>query len=232
MTRINDQREAVEQLFRADKNTFIDVAALNFVRFEDVDGNAIAHLKFKDGTSETIQGEAVINLGKHLTRFDNAQQNAPARSVEEEQVHVARSVEQKQGEVEGNHAAVPQQGGIHLETVEVPFDFHFNPYEGNKKAWYYRKDENGRRLIFAFVNAKGSCSVRPFDADHNVAFKKQYGHGPYQEHFADLIKGATPLTVAAQPNLELHCKERLPKDLFEYLRKQIEQIERNEGKGN
>ena len=57
-----------------------------------------------------------------------------------------------------------------------------------------------------------------------MAMGKRYSSGPYQEQFADLIEGATQVTVDSQPNLERDCKQRLPERLFAYLRQQIEQI--------
>ena len=33
-----------------------------------------------------------------------------------------------------------------------------------KKAWFYVKGSDGRAYILAMVNAKGSCSMRAFDA--------------------------------------------------------------------
>ena len=35
---------------------------------------------------------------------------------------------------------------------------------GRKKAWYYHRGADGRCYFLAFVNAKGSCSMRTFDA--------------------------------------------------------------------
>ena len=76
----------------------------------------------------------------------------------------------------------------------------------------------------AFVNAKGSCSVRPFDAKTGFALGKRYVSGNYQEKFADLIEGATELTVDVQPSLERDCKQRLPEQTFAHLSKQIDEI--------
>jgi hypothetical protein len=194
-------------LFKADRNFFIDLDTLKTARFEDTkDNEVIAHLLFKDGASETLEGDAARNLHRQLGGLDESAQKAThATPLEQEQFKAA--------------SAAPD---LHLGK------FHFSPSIttfASKKGWFYLKDRNGRRLILAFVNAKGSCSVRPFDADQNVALGKKYGPGDYQKHFADFVKGSAALTVDAQPNLERDCKERLPKDLFEYLRKQIEQID-------
>ena len=83
------------------------------------------------------------------------------------------------------------------------------------------KDENGREYFLAFVNAKGSCSIRAFDWDKGNFLGKHSQRGNYQNQFADLIAGATEVTVSSQPNLEGGWKERLPDHLLAYLRKQI-----------
>jgi len=92
---------------------------------------------------------------------------------------------------------------------------------GRKKAWYYRKDENSREYILAFVNAKGSCSLRTFEAESGIYKGKRYVAGNYQDNFAELIDGAVELTIYNQPNLERDCKERLPDDVLAHLKTQI-----------
>jgi hypothetical protein len=194
-------------LFQADKNLFLNLAALNIVRFDAEGQDTTAHLKFKDGGSETVHGEAARSLQRRLAGLANTDENA------------ASSAEQTEDD-----NATPQR--------LTPRPFHIGvltgPLLGRNKAWFYGRDKNGRGLILAFVNAKGSCSVRPFDGETSIALGKRYGSGPYQEHFADLIEGATELTVDSQPNLERDCKQRLPERLFAHLRKQIEKICMNE----
>lgn len=202
-------------LFRAHKNFFIDLDTLKTARFEDKDnGEVTAHLQFKDGDSETIKGEAASNLFKELGGVnDNASKPSYATPVENEEFQDASAAHD-----------------LHVGK------FHFSPSitafgSSSKKGWFYKRI-NGRRHIFAFVNAKGSCSVRPFDGDRNVALGKQYGPGDYQKYFADLVKGARSLTVDAQPNLERDCKEKLPDQLFKNLREQMDQIDKNEAESN
>jgi hypothetical protein len=115
--------------------------------------------------------------------------------------------------------AIPQPRAVLLPTAN---------FVGKNKGWFYQKDEDGRTLILAFVNAKGSCSMRPFDYGRNTALGKRYGRGDYQKSFADYLVGAQPLTVDRQPNLERECKDRLPTDTLEYLRNQIDSIEKAE----
>jgi hypothetical protein len=197
------------QFFQADANVFLDLTALTLVRFESTGQDATVHLKFKDGGSETIHGEAAINLHLHLTGVRDSGTDAPSESVQ--QLGIG-------GEVESGE---PPSKTIHLKNVVISSDTMFL---GRNKAWFFGKDKNGRGLILAFVNAKGSCSVRPFDGETSMALGKRYASGHYQEHFADLIEGATELTVDSQPNLERDCKQRLPERLFAHLREQIGRI--------
>jgi hypothetical protein len=192
-----------KSLFQADDNLFLDLAALNIVRFETEGQIPTAHPKFKDGGSETVQGVTACSLQQRLIAL---------LKIEESGSHLAEDAQ--------NADVIPQN------TVSGPvhFDITTAPLLGRNKAWFYGKDKSGRGLILAFVNAKGSCSVRPFDGETSIALGKRYGTGPYQEHFADMIEGSTELTVDSQPNLERDCKQRLPERLFTHLRKQIEQI--------
>jgi hypothetical protein len=189
-------------LFQADDNLFLDLAALNIVRFETKGQNATAHLKFKDGGSETIHGESAHSLQQRLaalSKVDESESSLAEHDLSDVAAHDSPS-----------HP-------VHIDLTTAPL-------LGRNKAWFYGKDKSGRGLILAFVNAKGSCSVRPFDGETSIALGRRYGSGPYQEHFADLIEGATELTVDSQPNLERDCKQRLPERLFAHLKKQIEQV--------
>jgi hypothetical protein len=95
------------------------------------------------------------------------------------------------------------------------------PEFSRTKAWYYLPDADGRRYIMAYVNAKGSCSMRTFDADTGAFLSKKYQPGNYQTQFADFTQNAVELTVYSQPNLERDCKERLPETLLAHLKKQL-----------
>jgi hypothetical protein len=116
------------------------------------------------------------------------------------------------------------------EGLEEPYADPFQPGFTRTKGWYYYKDEldfldekTERRYFLAFVNAKGSCSIRTFDADTGRFEGKKYYPGHYQEAFAGTISKATELTVKSQPNLERDCKERLPETVLAYLKKQVQE---------
>ena len=211
------------QFFQAASDVFLDLTSLALVRFKNAGEDATATLKFKDGGSETINGEAAINLHQHLKGDRASRATAAGQPVGDSLATRAPSSESvQQSAVDGGgESDHPQSKTIRLVNVVAPRDALFL---GRNKAWFYGKDKNGRCLILAFVNAKGSCSVRPFDSETGMALGKRYASGPYQEHFAELIEGATELTVQFQPNLERDCKQQLPEELFSYLRKQIERI--------
>lgn len=92
-----------------------------------------------------------------------------------------------------------------------------------ERAWYYVSQKNGRGQFLALANAKGSCSLRRFDAQDGKAIPKGSNRsGDYRDRFSAEIKGATPLTVAKQPNLERKCKERLPMLTLQELQRQVQ----------
>jgi hypothetical protein len=92
-----------------------------------------------------------------------------------------------------------------------------------KKGWFFSQSGN-RPAILAFVNAKGSSSVRSYDVQTGIFLGKTYRSGDYQDSFSDLVKGAVELTIDSQPNLERDCKERLPDRVLKYLKNQISEI--------
>lgn len=191
------------QLFQVDDTLFLDLDALNLIRFEVVGLDASAYLRFKDGGTETVHGETARNLQQRMMGAGNSGENTPSPVKRTER-----------------SGALPEPAPS--QPIKLTLSVNTTSLLGRNKAWFYRNDQEGRSLILAFVNAKGSCSVRPFDAETGIALGKRYASGPYQEEFADSIDGATELTVDHQPNLERDCKQRLPERLFGYLRKQIE----------
>ena len=78
-------------LFKADRNFFIDLDIFKTARFEDTkDNEVIAHLLFKDGAAETLEGEAARNLHRQLGGLDESAQKATqAAPFEQEQVKAA-----------------------------------------------------------------------------------------------------------------------------------------------
>jgi hypothetical protein len=90
-----------------------------------------------------------------------------------------------------------------------------------EKGWYYWKGKNGRGYFLAFVNAKGSCSMRRFEADGGAFLGREYKSGDYQEKFGEYLLAATDLYVSRQPNLERECKVRLPELVLSELQRQV-----------
>jgi hypothetical protein len=188
-------------LIQVDEANFLDLNALVYVRFENT-GDSKALLKFKDGGSEYIAGDSARNL-YHLLNGNNGS------ATGESPVHPIEPPPSR-----GESRQPIQLGNL---VIDRPISQAF----GRNKAWFCRKDENGRKYFLAFVNAKGSCSIRTFDGEKGIFLGKHSQSGNYQDKFSDLIAGATEVTVSSQPNLERDCKERLPDHLLAYLQKQI-----------
>lgn len=95
---------------------------------------------------------------------------------------------------------------------------------GNKteRAWYFWADTDGRKYFLAFVNAKGSCSIRKFDSHSGDFLGRKYNSGNFQVAFREYITSGKPVHVSHQPNLEKVCKERLPDPVLAELRRQIQ----------
>ena len=109
---------------------------------------------------------------------------------------------------------------IQPSEIDPTAALSMSPAFSKTKAWYHLTQTDGRRYILAFINAKGSCSMRTFSATNGQFIKRQYSKGNYQEEFAALIRNATELSVSFQPNLERDCKERLPEDVLAHLKAQ------------
>jgi len=97
-------------------------------------------------------------------------------------------------------------------------------HENIPKAWYYWEDEDNRGYVLAFVNGKGSCSLRRFDAESGEKLERLYRKGNFQVQFAEYIKATYRLHLSHQPNLERDCKRRLPMWVLSELRPQIDNI--------
>jgi hypothetical protein len=105
---------------------------------------------------------------------------------------------------------------------ECPSD---SPVAPNKveKGWYYLGAESGSGYFAAFVNARGSCSMRLFDARDGAFRKKTYKAGDFQESFSHELTGALRLHVGRQPNLERDCRASLRATVLAELRAEIQQ---------
>ena len=90
-----------------------------------------------------------------------------------------------------------------------------------KKAWFYYEDRGKQGYFLAMVNAKGSCSMRKFDAQTGRFLGKQYRSGNYQDQFAPFVAEAKEVWVRSQPNLERDCSPQLPEGILAELRAQL-----------
>jgi len=118
-------------------------------------------------------------------------------------------------------APTPQVGSIR-RPPEGPSD---SPVVPNKveKGWYYLDAGSGRGYFAAFVNGRGSCSMRLFDAQDGAFRKKTYKAGDFQEGFSHELTASLRLHISRQPNLERDCKDSLPAMVLAELRAQIQQ---------
>ncbi len=194
-------------LIQLQPNIFVDPATLSFVRFENLEHEPTATLRFQDGgDAEVLTGDAALQLHLRLQDGENADQSPP---LEPDSLN------------DGSESSIQDEHSVNGRTMKTE-TATMNAWSPQRnKAWYYRKDDQGREYFHAFVNAKGSCSVRSFDFKTGVFLGKEYEAGNYQDRFSKLVMGAVKVTVKTQPNLELYCKERLPDAVFTYLRKQV-----------
>jgi len=70
-----------------------------------------------------------------------------------------------------------------------------NVYGPGKEWRFLRNDRTGRHHFLAFVNARGSCSLRYFDVDSGLQMgDTRYGRGnSYQVAFASKLEASTPV---------------------------------------
>jgi uncharacterized protein len=90
------------------------------------------------------------------------------------------------------------------------------PSKSNEKAWFFlagAEENTGRFALFA--NAKGSCSVRVFDALTGRLLEKQVKKkAVFREAFSEMLAGVLPLHPE---HLDMHqdFDEQLPADVLE-----------------
>ncbi len=90
-----------------------------------------------------------------------------------------------------------------------------------ERAWYYSPSSVGKPAFLAFVNAKGNCSMRVFDAEEGSFLGRRYAGGDYREAFREYILKSTAVTVTRQPSLENECKQQLPSGVLTQLKRQL-----------
>src|SRR2546427_12737506 len=135
-------------LAQIDVNTFLDVESLIAVQFTSPgDDGAAADLKFSSGGSEVLSGEAARNLYLYLRRGDEPAAGAESGSP--------TGLSPDSTDTEATEQTSPTTFVIEGDDA---------PVLGRNKAWFFQKDDKGRGFFLAFINAKGSCSVRTFNA--------------------------------------------------------------------
>ncbi len=98
------------------------------------------------------------------------------------------------------------------------------------RAWYYHSDSPYGVIFVVYVNAKGSCSKRVYDADdgRRIDAKEIHEDCSFAEVFADELRHAKRVHVEVPPNLEEDCREQLPPDLLANLQRQVAEPEQAE----
>jgi len=187
-------------LIRIDQQTALNLDAIAFIKFTgDVEGLS-ATVNFLSVPVSRNQGSNFVSEtfeGEAATNLFNLLGETPTQST--------------------------NSGEDKPESVLSSIIPSFGDGLGRNKAWYYHRGADGRGYFLAFVNAKGSCSRRTFDAETGRFLRKEYpqGGGAYQDKFASLIQNAKEVTVDSQPNLERDCKVRLPQAVLDHLKKQV-----------
>lgn len=103
-----------------------------------------------------------------------------------------------------------------------PLDLLADQLGTQKKGWYHVEDSKGRGYFIALINAKGSCSMRTFDAETGRFLGKRYQtNAKYQENFLPQLNKPRELSVNEQPNLERDCRHQLPQNILSHLKNQV-----------
>jgi hypothetical protein len=167
--------------------------------------DAVASIKFSGAAQEFAATVNFLSTGTGSSFISETFTGEAARKLFEMiGGRATESVSNNKAETEEAGAVTPVFGTEFLRT----------------KGWYFVRGADGRRYFVAFINAKGSCSMRTFDANTGRFIAKKYRAGNYQQEFADIIQSATELTVNSQPNLERDCKVSLPESVLAQLQKQ------------
>lgn len=90
-------------------------------------------------------------------------------------------------------------------------------------AWVHWPAPYGAGYFLAFVNRKGSCSMRKFDArTGELIGKPEYpGGGRFQQVFRRYLESGKRLSLRVSPNLVEQCDPKLPADVLAELQRQI-----------
>jgi hypothetical protein len=130
------------------------------------------------------------------------------------------------------HSDQADQGRAPAETVATGPATSFSSLGRARKAWYHWRDEDQAGCFLAFVNAKGSCSMRVFAEADGLFLDKQYRSGDFQDNFKDYVEAGTAISLGRQPNLDRDCSERLPDVVLQELKAGVGGgVEPNEARG-
>jgi hypothetical protein len=106
---------------------------------------------------------------------------------------------------------IEKEAVIMNERRDKCWTYSRNPDDKNDQNWY----------ILAFVNGKGACSLRRFEAVSGKHLETLYEKGNFQDKFAAWLNPISfPLRIDGI-NLEKACKEGLPAWAVSEIKKQI-----------
>jgi hypothetical protein len=95
------------------------------------------------------------------------------------------------------------------------------------KAWYFWCNSDERKwYVLAFVNGRGSCSLRRWEAKSGESLPKQVVKGSdWQDEFAEYLYGTSfRVHLRRKPNLEKNCKSRLPPEILSEIKEQVTEL--------
>lgn len=190
------------QWFKEDKPDFLLPAGLHILVVENQLGGA-----------GRVLWEATVQEPSLAAQFEWDQVSLPRPDGPAED---RRGPDKSTGESEPNNSSLTLSSVTREAQIKTT----------RETVWYYFA-ENTKRHFIAFVNAKGSCSKRVFDAETGDAFKKGKNmRGDYREVFRECVRSATSLPVSPKVNLDKECKVQLPSPVLTELRRQIPRSQR------
>ena len=173
----------------------------------------------KDRTSASLRAlKSHVNAG--CRQLDSAQILAEGEGSGDHRIH---EINRKLGELREVAIEVSRGFDVQEHLLErVPSDQApakdrpalRTQIPGRHRAWCVL-DQHGKRLIAAFVDAKGSCSCRIYDYDTGRFVRRHpNARGSFRKVFASIITAGKEFAPPFQPDLVSSEKAGLPQELL------------------
>ena len=195
---------------------FVNARGSCSIRVFDETSGAFGRKEYKSGSYEVGFSEY---LETALELRVNRQPNLERDCKHALPSHILSELQQQLGGVFANESS--NSAFRAAEESETPKLTRISPLNHTSKGWFHWKDSSGRGYFLAFVNARGSCSIRVFDETSGAFGRKEYKSGSYEVGFSEYLETALELRVNRQPNLERDCKHTLPSHILSELQQQI-----------